>query len=69
MKDNRTTIKVSKATKAIFDELHSRLELKNHDATLSRLIGLANDIVVCPWKYFSSRPVISREDLKGYEKK
>jgi len=68
MKDNRTTIKVNKETKAEFDKLHSRLELKNHDVTLSKLIGLANDIVVCPWKYYSSRPVITREDMKGYDK-
>jgi len=41
MKDKRTTIKVNRETKQRFDKLHSRLELKNHDVFLNRLMEAA----------------------------
>lgn len=40
-KDKRTTIKVNRETKQRFDKLHSRLELKNHDVLLNRLMDEA----------------------------
>ena len=39
--DNRTTIKVSKETKAEFDKFHKRMQRKNHDSTLELATKLA----------------------------
>ncbi len=67
MKDQRTTIKVSKETKAMFDGLHKELQLKSHDVTLSTMIKVIKYYHERDSIISSSRPVISREDLPGYE--
>lgn len=39
--DNRTTIKVSKETKKLFDMIHKETRMKNHDYTLELIIRKA----------------------------
>ena len=41
--DNRTTIKVSKETKTLFDVIHKAHRMKNHDFTLEFIIRAAAD--------------------------
>lgn len=66
MKDQRTTIKVSKETKAEFDKLHKELQLKNHDVTL---IGLIKQEVHTGWELGRCRMHIHQlmEEIKRNE--
>jgi len=36
--DRRSTIKVSKETKALFDMVHKKLKMKNHSLTLDLML-------------------------------